>query len=115
MLFIPLHPYYYLRNFKFLMKDEDVVLHYDPAGAEKSDREVERSKGGAVSGSYYFERENFYDTGGKVINIGDSVIFGFSALGDNRRFHDDLRAFRLAGFLNFRDHHFFSRINQPSD
>lgn len=97
MLFNPLHPYYFLRNFKFLMKDEDYVLSYDPEGAEKSDH-----------GSYYFERENFYDAWGKVVNIGDSVLLGFSALGDNRRFRDDLSGFQLAGFLSFRDHHFFT-------
>ncbi|MCK5056738.1 MAG: tetraacyldisaccharide 4'-kinase [Candidatus Aminicenantes bacterium] len=108
MLFNPLHPYYYLRNFKFLMKDEDYVLSYDPEGAEKSDRGVVWAPGRAVSGSYYFERDNFYDAGRKVVNIGDSVLFGFSALGDNRRFRDDLLGFQLAGFLSFRDHHFFT-------
>ena len=108
MLFNPQHPYYYLRNFKSLMKDEDVILYYEPRRVEKGNLSIGREKGGVVIGSYCFERENFYDTGGKVVNIGDSVLFGFSALGDNRRFRDDLGTCRLAGFLSFRDHHFFT-------
>lgn len=96
MLFNPRHSYYYLRNFKFLMKDEDYILFYDPAGEIKN------------FDTYHFERGNFYDINGKIVEVGDDSLFGFSALGDNRRFKEDLSGLNLLEFKGYRDHYSFT-------
>ena len=96
MLFNPQHPYYYLRNFKFLMNDEDYILVYDPEG--KTGKQP----------TYRFERGHFYDINGHIVEVGAEALFGFSALGDNRRFKADLSGFDLTGFESFRDHYFFT-------
>jgi tetraacyldisaccharide 4'-kinase len=94
MLVNPLHPYYYLRNFRFLMKREDVVSYYRTSGDH----------------SYDFELEDFYDAENRIVDIRGtgSSILGFSALGDNGRFECDLSAFALRGFIPFPDHHAYS-------
>ncbi len=102
MLFNPRHPYYYLRNFKFLMKEEDYIFVYEPEAAAPG------AGGGAVSGFYRFERGNFYDTAGNIVEPKHSALFGFSALGDNTRFRSDLAGFNLVGFKSYRDHHAFT-------
>ncbi|MCP5107825.1 MAG: tetraacyldisaccharide 4'-kinase [bacterium] len=89
MLLNPLHPYYYLRNFKFTAAKENFILNYRDG--------------------YDFEFAGFYDTRGKPVETGDFFLYGFSALGDNARFENDLSAFNLAGFSGFKDHHQYSQ------
>lgn len=101
MLLNPNHPYYYLRNFKFLMKKEDFIFIYSPGGAA--------APRGPVSGVYDFVPEGFFDTAGNPVDIGNSSLSGFSALGDNRRFKNDLSAFNLAEFTGFADHHVYTQ------
>jgi tetraacyldisaccharide 4'-kinase len=96
MLFNPRHPYYYLRNFKFLMKNEDYILFYDPQGKT------------GKNNTYHFEMENFYDINGNIVELKNFALFGFSALGDNRRFKKDLSAFNLIGFKSYQDHYAFT-------
>jgi tetraacyldisaccharide 4'-kinase len=96
MLFNPRHPYYYLRNFKFLMKDEDYVLFYDPEGKAEHDN------------TYRFAGEDFRDINGNIVKVDGEALFAFSALGDNRRFRDDLSGFNLKGFESYRDHYPFT-------
>jgi tetraacyldisaccharide 4'-kinase len=103
MLFNPHHPYYYLRNFKGLMKKEDFIFFYReiPAGAGEKYRP-------AVCGVYYFESGHFYTAAGTILPLTDLrglSLVGFSALGDNHRFKNDLSAFRLVEFVPFNDHH----------
>lgn len=102
MLFNPRRPYYYLRNFKFLMKEEDFILIYEP------DQAVVNKSGSGSRGFYRFERENFYDIAGNIVDAKHSALFGFSALGDNTRFKSDLADFNLVGFKGYRDHYAFS-------
>lgn len=143
MLINPLHPYFFLRNFKFLMNQEDLVLVY--GGRDENNRDVLPSAGqsffnyhslgrirsfqkyfminkrkffarGAlmsfpVGGMYYFEWERTVDVWGNCIDIGglNPLLFGFSALGDNERFENDLKKYRLGGFMPFGDHHSYSQ------
>lgn len=99
MLFNPNHPYYYLRNFKFLMKNEDFIFFYRFKTINKSQ---------SVHGTYDFKIENFYDTKRKAVHIADASLFGFSALGDNFRFKNDLSAFNLKEFKAYSDHHTYT-------
>ncbi|MCP4149452.1 MAG: tetraacyldisaccharide 4'-kinase [bacterium] len=117
MLLNPNHPYYYLRNFKYLRKKETYVLYYQnkkngkTTGTTAQKNNTSRdpaNKNRPITGNYYFETDGAYDTGGKRIEIGDSSLLGFSALGDNERFKNDLSIFKLAGFKGFKDHHPFS-------
>lgn len=112
MLFNPGHPYYYLRNFKFLMKKENYVFFYQTTGPYPLNR-----SGEPICGSYDFEREGFCNPEGKSIDIRNVSIFGFSALGDNLRFKQDLSAFQLKDFKGYKDHHAYTeadihRLNQ---
>jgi tetraacyldisaccharide 4'-kinase len=102
MLFNPRSPYYYLRNFKFLMKTEDFILIYEPEQA------VVNKCGCGTRGFYRFERENFYDRAGNTVDPKGYALFGFSALGDNLRFKRDLADFNLKGFKSYRDHYAFT-------
>lgn len=95
MLLNPLHPYYYLRNFKFLVKEEDFVLYYSPEPLPGKN-------------TYFFESGCFHDSAGKAVTIGRATLFGFSALGDNQRFQKDLSAFNLVEFKAFKDHHAYT-------
>lgn len=94
------HPYYYLRNFKFMIKKENYVLYYNPSFLKNSSRE---------NSEYGFETTEFHDIDGGTFDPGRAGIYGFSALGDNRRFERDLSCFNLKSFKGFRDHHRFSR------
>jgi len=112
MLFNPYHPYYYLRNFKFLMKKETYVFFYKSTGPYPFNQ-----PGGPICGGYDFECEGFFDPEGKSIDIRNISIFGFSALGDNLRFKHDLSAWQLKEFKGYNDHHAYTeadiqRLNQ---
>jgi tetraacyldisaccharide 4'-kinase len=104
MLFNPTHPYYYLRNFKFLMKNEDFLFFYNTHFKDKDEKKFKP----ATCGIYTFDPEHFYDTDGKAVNVAGSSLLGFSALGDNLRFKNDLSAFNLKEFKGFNDHHAFT-------
>ncbi len=109
MLVNPQHPYYYLRNFKFLMKKEDYVFFYRSAGSPPPGQ-----PGGPVYGTYDFQPEHFGDAQGKTIEIADvrdAALLGFSALGDNTRFKEDLSAFRLVGYEGYRDHYAYTEAD----
>ena len=115
MLVNPNHPYYYLRNFKFLMNIEDFILIYSPGVTPREGQAVPGRNGREpappvpVFGTYDFVPEGFFDTAGNPVDIGTSSIFGFSALGDNQRFKNDLSAFNLAEFTGFADHHVYTQ------
>lgn len=111
MLVNPEHPYYYLRNFKFMMKREDVVLVYKskddedmPGGFDK------KAPKGPRFGSYTFEPEGFRDGTDSKVELDETPVVGFSALGDNRRFHRELldQVINVVDFRGFRDHHEFT-------
>jgi tetraacyldisaccharide 4'-kinase len=107
MLYNASQPFYYLRNFKFLAKREDVILCYQSVDASISRWE---KSGGPTIGTYDFLPGNFYDPRGRIQDVrqpGVSLL-GFSALGDNPRFKRDLAAFDLVGFKAFRDHHAYT-------
>lgn len=99
MLFNPQHPYFYLRNFKRLMKSEDIILSY----LIKADVE-----GKTKSGVYHFEIEGFHDLKDNRVEIGDSRFVGFSAVGDNERFRRDLQPFNCVAFQAYPDHFSYS-------
>ncbi|MCK4764594.1 MAG: tetraacyldisaccharide 4'-kinase [Candidatus Aminicenantes bacterium] len=180
MLFNPFQPYYYLRNFKFLMKEEDYVFYFVPGpaaqgahkglpvetgkpggsryrlnrllklvacrpqNAARGAHKVRSSRQEGVSlsksflggqggrffkkaplaaggkeavnrkpliGAYYFAIENFYDAAEKAIDPGQAVLFGFSGVGDNRRFRRDLSDFNLTGFQGYKDHFAFTEAD----
>lgn len=96
MLINPSHPFYYLRHFRFLRSGAGPVLVHD----EDCD--------GSGPGCYSFEIDGFFDLNGDVIEPGNGSLYGFSAVGDNRRFQRDLQRFNLKKFLGFRDHHRFT-------
>ena len=99
MLVNPNHPYFYLRNFKFLARRETLVLYYQQRG----------QKGKVVPpGTYEFTREDFLDSRNRQVDIGAAKIIAFSALGDNERFKNDMGHYHLAAFRGFSDHHAFS-------
>lgn len=104
MLFNPNHPYYYLRNFKFLMKNEDFIFFYN---TYLNDEDEKRFKP-AICGIYHFEPEHFFDIEGKRVDVAGASLFGFSALGDNLRFKNDLSVFNLKEFRGFSDHHAYT-------
>ncbi|NIM15565.1 MAG: tetraacyldisaccharide 4'-kinase [Candidatus Aminicenantes bacterium] len=121
MLFNPRHPFYYLRNFTFFMKQEDFILFYKSPGKYEykyeTNRQPEPGAGaGPICGTYDFELEHFYDSEGNAVDIQDSPtaasILGFSALGDNLRFKQDLSRletrFKMVDFKAFNDHHTYS-------
>lgn len=108
------HPYYYLRNFKFLMKNEDFIFIYNPGrGTAPSEPRPllnpRLAAGLPIFGTYDFVPGGFFDTAGNPVDIGNSSILGFSALGDNQRFKNDLSAFNLAEFTGFADHHVYTQ------
>jgi tetraacyldisaccharide 4'-kinase len=99
MLVNPNHPYFYLRNFKFLARGETLVLRY----------QQRRQKGEAVPpGTYEFTREDFLDSWNRQVDIDNAKIIAFSALGDNERFKKDMGHYYLEAFRGFSDHHAFS-------
>jgi len=88
------HPYYFLRNFKFLRVFEDIVLYYNENKNLKDNE-------------YCFENTEFIDINGNRVDIENKKIIGFSALGDNKRFKRDLENYDLIEFFAFRDHYSF--------
>lgn len=93
------HPYFYLRNFKFMRRRADSVLTYRPTG---------HSEKQAPADTYEFVLANLLNTAGQEVTIGAAPIVAFSALGDNDRFENDMRQYRLAAYRGFSDHHAFS-------
>jgi tetraacyldisaccharide 4'-kinase len=105
MLFNPQHHYFYLRNFKWLMKKEDFLYFFRafPVNKEKFKH--------SICGIYDFEIQHFYTIDGRILEKDTAQqykLIGFSALGDNERFKDDLSAFQLQEFFSFSDHHAYS-------
>lgn len=98
MLVNPLHPYFYLRHFRFLARRADHVLQYRGLGGAP----------GSGDSDYGFAITGFLDTGGRRVEIGDAPLIAFSALGDNERFVRDMKHFNLAACRSFADHHAFS-------
>ncbi len=99
MMFNPDQPWTWLRHFPRLMREADLLLTFSPA---------RRSCRLQSHGTYSFQHEGFFNARGKRVDVKDLPLFGFSALGDNRRFREDLSRFQLAGFKAFPDHHAFS-------
>lgn len=105
MLINPEHPYFYLRNFKFLARRENLVLKY----------QQQPGKGEAAApGTYGFSCTDFRDQLGQQVDIGNARIIAFSALGDNGRFKRDLGQYHLAAFREFSDHHAFTMADMQS-
>ncbi len=95
MLVNPVHPYFYLRHFRFLARRADRVLVYRPGSGH--DR--------PEAGTYDFAIRAFLDSGGREVEVDKEPLVAFSALGDNERFAADMRRWRLAVFRPFPDHH----------
>jgi tetraacyldisaccharide 4'-kinase len=99
MLVNPEHPYFYLRNFKFMMRSETLVLNYQRRG----------QKGAVVPpGTYEFSGGDFLDSRNQQVDIGTAKIIAFSAVGDNERFKNDMSHYHLVAFRGFSDHHAFN-------
>lgn len=99
MLVNPSQPFYYLRHFPALLRRCGRVYFY---------RAVPPRWRGVSAGTYDFVPGGFFDGSGREVSPGDDPLLAFCALGDNRRFHADMRRFRLADFVPFPDHHPFS-------
>ncbi|MCP4216242.1 MAG: tetraacyldisaccharide 4'-kinase [bacterium] len=127
MLVNPQHPYYFLRNFKCTAENEDYVFLYQPPGHDtngatakwktKLTGPAEPGKKKPVLGTYYFEKNTFYDTEGQPVDTEKISLLGFSALGDNIPFKKILSAQNLVEFKAFDDHYPFTpadieRLNQ---
>jgi tetraacyldisaccharide 4'-kinase len=102
MLLNPRHPYYYLRHFRFLIRGEDIILIY---GA----RTGAGSQTLPMKSGYSFVPAGFVDSRNRPLDIGNTPIAGFAALGDNHRFVEDLSRYHLKKFKAFRDHHDFTQ------
>jgi len=96
MLINPSHPYYYLRNFRFLLSGEDVVFTFSSDAGQENDN------------PYSFELEGFFAPSGEKLYVEDVTLLGFSALGDNQRFSQSLVDYKLVEFKGYPDHHQFS-------
>jgi len=99
MLVNPAQPYFYLRNFKFLARQETQVFYY---------RRREKKKDAILPGTYEFTIGDFLDARNRQVDIGSAKIIAFSALGDNERFKNDMRDYHLESFRGFPDHHAFA-------
>lgn len=113
LLMNPRHPYYFLRNFKFFMKREDYVLHYQPPDGESPPTAAGSGKASPtaapITGTYHFTIDGFRDPSGRAADPGGAILLGFSALGDNDRFQRDLSAHNLMHFKGFGDHHSYTQ------
>lgn len=99
MLLNPAHPWYYLRNFRFMAHMSDIVLSFrDSIKAGKRDNQY----------TYHFDTGQFIDPSGNTIDIKEEAITAFSALGDNKRFKNSLNRWNLKSFTPFNDHHKFT-------
>lgn len=105
MMINPEHKYYYLRNFKFMANKEDIILYY--RGEKPAEANYHIRKEGD-HGEYSFEFSSFQTADGLPADPGNLPVFGFSALGDNKRFRSDLGILNLKGFKEFKDHHEYS-------
>lgn len=113
MLYNPQHPYYYLRHFKWLMKQEDYVLFYEEPDSiistefHKKFNSINNNSNTVCFGKYYFENNHFFDSKGQSVDIQTSLhrLIGFSALGDNSRFERNLQKFNLVDYYPFPDHY----------
>jgi tetraacyldisaccharide 4'-kinase len=109
------HPYYYLRNFKFLCKDEDILLYLllRPEWDQKDQvpaKEMELHP--RIQGNYFFQLTGFYDIQDNKVEPQGAAVTGFSAVGDNNRFKADLEAekdIKLLDFKSFEDHFDYSQ------
>jgi len=99
LLLNPKHPYYYLRNFKFMKNQADFLLYYSKPPFPQAN--------GNIEGTYYFELDNIFDKNNNPISVKNQSLLGFSALGDNLRFKKDLEVFNLQHFVHFNDHHIY--------
>ena len=99
MLLNPAHPYYYLRNFKFWRKREDLVLNFHKDATALAE---------CKQNEYFFEETGLRDGNNTLQDIGSSPIIAFSGIGDNSRFRATLLQFQLLSFKTFRDHHQYS-------
>lgn len=111
MLINPSHPYYYLRHFKSLVRYEDIVLFLKNPDAGGGNNIKDGKRPDMITGMYDFEFKGACDFSGNPVDIGNQSIFGFSALGDNRRFWEDLKVFNLLGYTGFKDHHQFTSVD----
>lgn len=104
LLYNQFHPYYYLRNFKFLIKREDLIFSY---------RRSLPLKTGSCSedGLYHFEIKDCFTKEGKKFKLNQTSLLAFCALGDNQRFKESLDKFNIKAFFPFRDHHPFSQTD----
>lgn len=110
MLVNPFHSYYYLRNFKFMVSQEDIILYFSDKGFKKKSRKPAYSISHLPgTGKYTFIIKGLFDRDGKEVNSKDLKIIGFSGIGDNKRFRKDLKKFRVKEFYSFRDHHKFTK------
>jgi tetraacyldisaccharide 4'-kinase len=113
MLLNSVHKYYYLRNFKFLIREEDIVFNLEHKPCE--DNTVNKTVNKILNkktNTYKFSIEGLYDKDERNIkktDIKDEII-GFSALGDNERFKQTLidLGLNLVDFHEYKDHHSYS-------
>ncbi|HDP93760.1 MAG TPA: tetraacyldisaccharide 4'-kinase [Candidatus Aminicenantes bacterium] len=85
-----------LRHFPRLMREADLCLVRTAA---------RRPPRVPAHATFRFVITGFFDAEGNRRDIKDETVFGFSALGDNHRFQEDLSAFNLRGFCAYRDHY----------
>ncbi len=93
------HPYYFLRNFRFMAYKNDIILGF---------RDSKKTCKNNFQGTYYFETDGFKDQYGNEAAPDSEQVTGFSALGDNERFRRVLRNWNLKSFTPYRDHHKFT-------
>jgi tetraacyldisaccharide 4'-kinase len=98
LLVNPGHPYFYLRNFKFMRRRADRVLTFRPAG---------RGEKPEPAATYDFVPGKFLNARGQEVAVGAAPIVAFSALGDNERFAGDMRQYDLLAFRGYSDHKAF--------
>jgi tetraacyldisaccharide 4'-kinase len=117
MLINPRHPYYYLRNFKWLSRREDVVLSltgesdFNRSSGSGFPEPAQKKPGLPLQGHYRFSEPEFFTSRGLEAGLKSSGLLGFSALGDNPRFQADLSRLNLKRFESFPDHHAFTQAD----
>ncbi len=99
MLVNPGHPYFYLRNFKFMRRRADRVLTL-PAGGPGGRNLRRQPPMISYPGSSW-------TPAARQVDIGAAPIVAFSALGDNERFAGDMRQYGLLAFRGYSDHQAF--------
>ncbi len=95
MLLNPDHPFYYLRNFKFMINKETYIYSFKKRSSLAKHLN---------QGIYNFHPDGFYDINNTKITLENSPVIGFSALGDNKSFKEALFEFNLLFFQGFKDH-----------